>query len=449
MQLEYLIEQLMNHKNYDQNLIEATKELLHEMVKLFGEAKTLAFFKEYTLIPRDRIGSNSGVTNKEEKTIGFDWACQNKHEALTLLIHEAGHALGSLEAAEDHFLMEGFQTRDAFLTKLEEAVVSQKQDELEYGELDYSYVTINNLENDEEFHRNNFKTQPSHKYTINKVFHQNLMILLGKNSVLINKLMYEDDLDTKKNILDTIIKQLENTLTDEEFILLKDCANVFVLNFSYFGSKETVESRLKNKETVNKGYGDMSYEEYLSRFFSKNFQYATERHLLSKNIFTAVDDLCGITLNVLLSRFAYQNRSAFDNIKETSEYFSKIYSTAPQNSPKTELLKALYIKNIAQINPVLYQSFIVSGYNNDDFIEIISKIIATNDFQENHLKEIFYDQSLSKFFVPEAKDYRFTKEPIYDGDFDGMFFPWSKPEPIGYNFVVTIDEAPNLSNELK
>lgn len=345
--------------------------------------------------------------------------------------------------------MEGFQTRDAFLTKLEEAVVSQKQDELEYGELDYSYVTINNLENDEEFHRNNFKTQPSHKYTINKVFHQNLMILLGKNSVLINKLMYEDDLDTKKNILDTIIKQLENTLTDEEFILLKDCANVFVLNFSYFGSKETVESRLKNKETVNKGYGDMSYEEYLSRFFPKNFQYATERHLLSKNIFTAIDDLCGITLDVLLSRFANQNRSAFDNIKETSEYFSKIYSTAPQNSPKTELLKALYIKNIAQINPVLYQSFIVSGYNNDDFIEIISKIIATNDFQENHLKEIFYDQSLSKFFVTEAKDYRFTKEPIYDGDFDGMFFPWSKPEPIGYNFVVTIDEAPNLSNELK
>lgn len=64
MQLEYLIEQLMNHKNYDQNLIEATKELLPEMVKLFGEAKTLAFFKEYTLIPRDRIGSNSGVTNK-------------------------------------------------------------------------------------------------------------------------------------------------------------------------------------------------------------------------------------------------------------------------------------------------------------------------------------------------------------------------------------------------
>lgn len=44
MQLEYLIEQLMNHKNYDQNLIEATKELLPEMVKLFGGGKNTGFF---------------------------------------------------------------------------------------------------------------------------------------------------------------------------------------------------------------------------------------------------------------------------------------------------------------------------------------------------------------------------------------------------------------------
>ena len=44
------------------------------------------------------------LTNKIEKRIEFDWACKSKHEALNLLIHEAGHAIGSLETEKNHFL---------------------------------------------------------------------------------------------------------------------------------------------------------------------------------------------------------------------------------------------------------------------------------------------------------------------------------------------------------
>ena len=173
--MEDMIRQLMSSKNYDEKLIDVTIELLPEMISIFGEEKTFKFFKEYNLIPRNRIGKNSGATFKNEKKIEFDWALKNKHEALTLLIHEAGHAIGSLETEKNHFLMEGFEYRESFLNKLEEAVVSQRQDELEFGDMNYMYMTINNYENGEDFHINNFKTQPSHKYTINKIFYQNLI----------------------------------------------------------------------------------------------------------------------------------------------------------------------------------------------------------------------------------------------------------------------------------
>lgn len=107
MQLENTIKQLMIGKNYDEKLIESTIELLPEIISIFGEEKIVKLFKEYNFVPRDRIGGNSGVTNKIEKRIEFDWACKSKHEALNLLIHEAGHAIGSLETEKNHFLMKG------------------------------------------------------------------------------------------------------------------------------------------------------------------------------------------------------------------------------------------------------------------------------------------------------------------------------------------------------
>ena len=108
MQLEDTIKQLMIGKNYDEKLIENTIELLPEMISIFGKEKTVKFFEEYNFVPRNRIGKNSGATYKEEKKIEFDWSCKSKHEALNLLIHEAGHAIGSLETEKNHFLMEGY-----------------------------------------------------------------------------------------------------------------------------------------------------------------------------------------------------------------------------------------------------------------------------------------------------------------------------------------------------
>ena len=98
----------LKSKGYPDKLIKFAIDLFPEMIKLFGEKKTIDFFKEYTLIPKNRIGQNSGATYKKEKKIEFDWSAKNLHEALTLFIHEAAHAIGSLETDKDSFLMEGF-----------------------------------------------------------------------------------------------------------------------------------------------------------------------------------------------------------------------------------------------------------------------------------------------------------------------------------------------------
>ena len=140
---------ILKLKGYSDELIKFAIELFPEMTKIFGEEKAIKFLKEYELIPRNRIGQNSGATYKDDKKIEFDWSSKNLHEALTLFIHEAGHAIGSLETDRDSFLMEGFEYREAFLNKIEEAVVSERQNEIEYGELNYDYIEINNGENGE------------------------------------------------------------------------------------------------------------------------------------------------------------------------------------------------------------------------------------------------------------------------------------------------------------
>lgn len=413
---EDMIRQLMSSKNCDEILIDYTIELLPEMITLFGKEKTIKFLNEYTFVSRSTIGINSGATYKNEKKIEFDWTNKNKHEVLTLLIHEAGHAIGSLETKKSHYLMEGFKYRESFLNKLEEAVVSKRQDELEFGDINYTYVEINNPENGEAFHVNDFKTQPPHKYTINKVFYQNLMIILGKNSFLFNKLMYEDNPNIKTDILNKIIENLKSILNENELTTLKDCITTFILNYSYRGDKTTIEDYLKNKKNFDNQMSEEEYKNLLIQNFPKNMKYAIERKLLSKNIFESVDELCGITLDVIIRSFSNNELNNFDNIRDTCEYFSKIYNTSKTNSKKTEILKNLLIENIVKVNPIIYYNFIEGGYTRDDFVDIFSRIIATNDFKQEYLEKMVFDKEKSIIFVDKLNDFIVNKELIYPDD---------------------------------
>ena len=180
----------------------------------------------------------------------------------------------------------------------------------------------------------------------------------------------------------------------------------------------------------------MSEEEYkslLTQNFPKNMKYAIERQLLSKNIFESIDDLCGITLDVIIRNFSNNEHSISDNIIDTCEYFSKIYNTSKQNSEKTENLKNLLIENIIKINPTIYYDFMESKYSVNDFIDVFSKIIASNDFEQEYLGQIIYDKEKSRIFIDESKSFTLNKEPIYpDGTIMFGVTIVGNVQPIGY-----------------
>ena len=430
--------EILSLKRYPNELIEFAIKLFPEMTKIFGEEKTINFFKEYTLIPRNRIGQNSGATYKEDKKIEFDWSSKNLHEALTLFIHEAAHAIGSLETYKDSFLMEGFEYREAFLNKLEEAVVSERQNEIEYGELNYTYCQINNYENDEEFHQNDFKTQPTHKYTINNVFYKNIQILLGNNRDLIIKMMYADSLEEKGKICNRIIELLKEQLSEDEFLKLKDCINIFVLNCSYKEDKVTLFEYMKKDENFDDSMTREKYKELLIKHFPKNIKHCMDRNLMDKNIFSAIDDLCELTIDVLYSRLSGNEYDKFSSIKGTCEYFAKIYNNNERLSAKTNQLKNTLIDKIKMLAPSLISEFNNIDFDDSEAFEILTKIISRVDFKETDLENIqINNNGIVSVSVSDSHQYLIQKIPIYpDGTIRFGDTILGNVQPIKYEVIL-------------
>ena len=432
------VSKILNSKGYSNELIEFAINLLPEMVKLFGKEKTMIFLREYTLIPRARIGQNSGATYKKDKKIEYDWSSKSLHEALTLFIHEAAHAIGSLETDKDSFLMEGFEYREAFLNKFEEAVVSERQNEIEYGELNYTYVEINNYENGEEFHQNDFKTQPTQKYAINNVFYKNIQILLGNNRNLINKMMFADSLEEKNKICNNIIELLKDCLSEDAFLKLKDCINVFVLNYSYHGDKITLFEYIKRDENFNDLMTREKYKELLVKHFPKNIKYCVDRNLMDKNIFSAVDDLCELTIDVLYNRLLDAEYDTFSSIKESCEYFSKIYNNSERLSVKTIKLKNSLIDKLKMLISSLILEFNNVGFADEEIFEILTKIISRSDFKEVDLANIqINNNGIISVNVSDSQQYLIQKNPIYpEGtvQFDDVVI--GDVQPIKYEIIL-------------
>ena len=313
--------------------------------------------------------------------------------------------------------MEGFEYRESFLNKIEEAFVSERQNEIEYGELNYTYVTINNYENGEDFHENNFKTQPTHKYAINNVFYKNIQLLLGNNRDLIGKMMFADSLEEKNNLCNNIIELLRGSITEEQFMKLKDCVNVFVLNYSYHEEKGTLSDYIKNTDNFDDSMTRGKYKELLIKYFPKNVKYCVDRNLMDKNIFSAVDDLCELTMNTLYSRLSDDTYDKFSAIKESCEYFSKIYNNSERLSDDTIRLKKCLINRIKMLVPPLISKFDNTGLEDDEVFEILKKIIARSDFKESDIDNIqIINNGTISVSVSDSHQYLIQKVPIYSDD---------------------------------
>lgn len=429
----------LESKMYPNSLIEWAIRFYPIMCDYFGYENTIKFFNEYTLIPRERIGSNSGATRLDIKTIEFDWQMKNFHEALTIFIHEAAHAIGSLEINFDHMLMEGQKDRESFFAKLEEAFVSDKQNEMEYGELNYDYMTINTFTVFDEFHKNDFKTQPTQKYSVNSVIYRNLLLLLGENSDLFSKNMFSKNIEDKVFCFEKAVAFLEGQLTKDELQVLKDCVCTFTINTTYRGKIATIYDFLQDN---SEGLNEHDKEEYLKElkenlksYYPKNYSYAVERNLLNKSVFSAIDDLCSLTIDVLKRRLSSMDYNSFEAIKEASQYFVKIDNNSEELIKKREDLKELLLEKINSEFPSLLNiSFDDPKLSNSKF-ELLTQIISLSSFSEDDVDKISIVYENDTILVNLGNyDYSVQTEPIYSESFN-MFS--ADNEIVGYKVMLS------------
>ena len=425
------LKKLLLEKGYSKDLIEMAVSFYPIMCDYFGYENTIDFFKTYTLIPREHIGDNSsGATYKPEKKVVFDWQCKNLHEAITLFIHEAAHAIGSLSISSDHMLMEGAISLESFFSKLEEGLVSDKENEMKFGELSYEYQTINSYD-DEEFHKNNFKSQ-SPKYTINGLYYRVFQLLLGPNSNLLFKNMFAKEVKEKEYYYNMAISFLKSQLSEEEFLIIKDCACVLTLNFPY--SPGPMIPLQHNKE-FNTMEGRIVYE----RVFPKNLLYARDRNLLDKSIFDSVNDLCYLALNVLIRRLNSSEYDGFSAIKEAATYLVKVANNDDKLQEKTHELKRILLMKISEKIPELANIDLEKcGLTEDDKITILTQIISLASFSRETFNKVvieYYKDSLH-ISINNCENYMLKKEPIYSDDMDCIFALGSQ-KIIGYKIITT------------
>jgi len=432
MEINEKVNKVLQEKGFSDELIKYALKLLPEMIKIFGEEKIIKFFKEYQFSPIDENTKDSeyygycGATNRKTKKIEFFWKEKNLSEALTVFLHEAGHAIGHLETNEDSFLMEGYNMRENFLAKLEEAIVSERSDEIEFGELDYRYMEMWNPENGEIFHKNDFKTQPTAQYPINMVFYRNLQILLGNNRNLMNKMMFADNLEEKNKICNEIIELLKTQLSEEQFLKLKDCVNVCVLSYRNHGYKKTIYDKIK---LATESGEKERYKKLLITNFPKNIKYCFDRSLEKKNIFSAIDDLCELTVDVLTERLEDNNYDEFSSVKETCEYFTKIYNNNESLSAKSSQLKKSLMDKINLTEPELISTFYNNDFNDTDVFKTLIPIISTSDFKEKDLKDFqIKDNSV---IISNKEKYYIAKEAIYSNPSELTAIIMGE-KPIGY-----------------
>lgn len=410
---DYELKMLLKAKKYPDNLIDWAVKLYPVMCNYFGYDNTINFFREYNLVPRDTIGINSGATYRDEKKIVFDWQLGNLHEALTLFIHEAAHAIGKLEAYDDSMLMEGYEYNKSFFIKLEEGLVSDKQNEMEFGELNYSYVTIETFD-DDDFHKNDFKTQPTHKYTINCLYFKALQLLLGENKNLLYQNMFAKEKEEKNYYFNSAISFLKGQLTDEEFATLMDCACVFTLNFAYRGATVTVSNYLNDSKVFKNEEEKEDYINKLKEELPKNYSYAKNRNLFGKSIFDSVDDLCSLTLSVLTRRLESEEYDKFNAVKESCTYVTKIDNNSEKLAQKANEFKGILFEKINELFPQ-FASIDLSKYSMTDYdkFSLITQILSLSAVSDKDANISFdcNDDNLS-VSINDSENYIVRKQNI-------------------------------------
>lgn len=392
MQKNELVE-LCKMKKYPEFFSRDLISLYPYMVKYFGQEVIDKFLIEWKYSIVNNIGA-SGTTYRDKKEITVNEYSHNlfwAHRIITATIHEVGHALGTLKIYTNTFLSDGNEFNDDFFTKMEEAVVSDYQDDLFRGELQYDYPEKYNFKCRGDIHH-------IEDYAVEKLYYTVFKIILSDKKDLFIKMMYEKDLNKKKEIFDEIMFIINEKLNPSQVKCLIDSCSILIYNHGYLpidAEKKYLDKRSLRREQLYKANyimvtsGETSLEEYNKEFniwfqtiyddkYKKVKQYVDSNGISNVGISEQCDTLCEMTIDYLIEQLEKMQNFDFETIKSTCIYFSKINNKSEKLNVKSQKLRKLLYMNLTRLEFTFCEE-IRNGFSSEELINIIIKLISINN----------------------------------------------------------------------
>ena len=168
---------------------------------------------------------------------------------------------------------------------------------------------------------------------------------------------------------------------------------------------------------------------------------------MDKNIFSAIDDLCELTINALYIRLSDTKYDDFSSIKESCEYFSKIYNNSERLSSKTIQLKNSLIDKMKMVEPSLISKFNNAGFDDEELFEILTQIISKSDFKEIDLANIQINND-DVVSVADSHQYLIQRVPVYpDGTVQFEDIVVGDVQPIKYDIILKDNVQKHVEKE--
>lgn len=320
-------------------------ELLYPfMIEEYGQEKidTILYNYTYELIYTN-ISSFSGFCT-QDKVVAC-WYLKNLHEALTVFLHETGHAAGG-PYGNEKLLLAGYEENESFFNKLEEAMVSERQNILEYGEFNTKYYDY--MDDNGKIGRNHFKSR-SDKYAYYQVFLEGLKILLGESKGLIYENARSSTLEEHDKIYKKIKDEIKSVLKPEQYIILANSLNGAIIHLDYPSKKGDINSKYK-KIVID--FKRKNLNEFIETY-GYNFSFAKKYGKQNQSIDEDINDFCGLIIEILKQRINDEKYDKLTALSQISRYIVMIKNSDKSLEKATDELMELWRREVSITNEQL------------------------------------------------------------------------------------------------
>ena len=326
---------------FDMEFAEWLERLYPTMIEEYGQEKidTILYNYTYELI-ETYLSNSAGICRKNK--ISVCWYFKNLHEALTAFLHETGHATGG-PFSHEKLLEAGYEDRESFFIKLEEAMVSERQNILEFGEFNTKYFDY--FGSDGKIRRYHFKSR-NFKYAHYQAYLEGLKILLGKSKGLIYENARSATIEEHDEIYAQIKAEMQTLLTEEQFISLANALNGAIIHLDYPDEDGSIRSKYKKIVVDLKIKTPEQFEER----YKYNVEFARKHGKLNQTIDEDINDFCRLIIEVLKQRITDEKYDKVEALSQISRYIVMIRNYDESLEKVTNELIELWRSEISKIN---------------------------------------------------------------------------------------------------